>query len=61
MNYLLVTSYLLLFSIWGLSNVILIPVSFNLIVTSTLIIYIGAHRSLRLLIKGTGSSNSYHT
>lgn len=51
-NHLLVASYILLFSFWGLSNVISIPVSLNLIVTSTLIIYIGAHRSLRLLIKG---------
>ena len=57
-NYLLIISYVLLFSIWGLSNIILIPVALNLIVTSTLIIYIGAHRSLRLLIKGKIPLNS---
>jgi minor histocompatibility antigen H13 len=51
-NPLLLGSYILLFLIWGLSNYILIPVSLNLITTSTLIIYIGSHRSLRLLIKG---------
>ena len=48
-NVLLTLSYLVLFAIWGLSSVILIPVPVNLIVTSTLIVYIGCHRSLRLL------------
>lgn len=49
-NLLLTLSYVLLFVFWGASNFILIPVSVNLIVTSTLIIYIGSHRSLRLLV-----------
>jgi minor histocompatibility antigen H13 len=49
-NLLLTASYVLLFVFWGASNFILIPVSLNLIVTSSLIIYIGSHRSLRLLV-----------
>lgn len=48
-NVLLTLSYVALFSLWGLSAVFLIPVSVNLVITSTLIIYIGSHRSLRLL------------
>uniref|UniRef100_A0A7S0SXT6 Signal peptide peptidase n=1 Tax=Chromulina nebulosa TaxID=96789 RepID=A0A7S0SXT6_9STRA len=49
-NQLLSYSYIALFSIWSISYFIAIPVSINLIITSTLIIYIGSHRSLRLLI-----------
>lgn len=51
-NIVLTLSYIALFTLWGLSNFILIPVSVNLIITSTLILYIGSHRSLRLLISG---------
>jgi minor histocompatibility antigen H13 len=49
-NILLTSSYFALLGIWGLSGFILIPVSVNLVVTSTLILYIGCHRSLRLLL-----------
>lgn len=49
-NNLLSLSYVLLFGLWGLSSVVLIPVSVNLVLTSTLIIYIGCHRSLKLLL-----------
>ena len=49
-NILLSLSYLALFSLWGLSSVILIPVSVNLVLTSTLIVFIGSHRSLKLLL-----------
>jgi len=48
-NYILTLSYVALFAVWGLSSVVLIPVPLNLIATSTLIVYIGCHRSLRLL------------
>ena len=48
-NLVLTASYIALFSIWGLSGFVAIPVPVNLIVTSTLILYIGCHRSLRLL------------
>lgn len=44
-------SYLVLFLFWALSYVIVIPVALNLIVQSTLIVYIGSHRSLTLLVK----------
>jgi len=47
-NVLLILSYFFLFLIWGLSYFILMPVSFNLISTSCLIIFIGSHRSLKL-------------
>jgi hypothetical protein len=49
-NLLLTLSYVLLFVFWGASAFVAIPVSLNLIVTSSLIIYIGSHRSLRLLV-----------
>lgn len=52
-NLLLSFSYIALVAIWGISNFIALPVSVNLIITSTLIIYIGSHRSLRLLIHET--------
>ena len=48
-NFVLTASYVALFSIWGLSGLVLIPVPVNLILTSTLIVYIGCHRSLHLL------------
>jgi hypothetical protein len=51
-NELFYLSYLALFGLWGLSSVVLIPVPVNLIVTSTLIIFIGCHRSLALLETG---------
>jgi len=38
-----------LFLFWGVSNFVVIPVSLNLIATSTLIVFIGSHRSLKLL------------
>lgn len=46
---LVVAAYVALLSLWGLSNFIVIPVSFNLIATSTLIVFLGSHRSLTLL------------
>jgi len=49
-NYLLSFAYLALFGVWGISNFYALPVSVNLIATSTLIVYIGCHRSLRLLL-----------
>lgn len=49
-NNLLTGSYAALFFIWGISYFYAIPVSVNVIITSTILIYIGAHRSLRLLI-----------
>lgn len=49
-NLLLTLSYVLLFSFWGISYFYAMPVVLNLTVTSTLIVYIGSHRSLRLLI-----------
>jgi minor histocompatibility antigen H13 len=49
-NVLLPFSYVLLFLFWISSNFIVIPVPLNLVVTSTLIVYIGSHRSLRLII-----------
>jgi minor histocompatibility antigen H13 len=52
-NNLFLLSYFVLFTFWALSYFILIPVSLNLIVTSTLIIYIGCHRSLGLLETGS--------
>ena len=48
-NLALTGSYVALFSIWGLSGFVAIPVPVNLIITSTLILFIGCHRSLRLL------------
>lgn len=49
-NQLLLLSYILLFSFWALNYVIALPVSLNLIVTSTAIVFIGSHRSLSLLV-----------
>lgn len=54
-------SYILLFSIWGLSYFILIPVSANLIATSSLIIFIGCHRSLKLPAVVTNSDGTVST
>lgn len=51
-NYLLPFAYALLFALWALSNVVLIPVTVNLIATSVAIIYIGCHRSLALRDRG---------
>ena len=48
-NLSLTASYVALFSLWGLSGLVVIPVPVNLIVTSSLILFIGCHRSLRLL------------
>jgi hypothetical protein len=48
-NLALTGSYICLFGIWLLSGFVAIPVPVNLIVTSTLILFIGCHRSLRLL------------
>ena len=45
----LIIAYHALFGIWVASYFFLIPVPVNLIVTSSLIIYIGCHRSLALL------------
>jgi len=54
-NYLLPVAYALLFALWALSNVVLIPVTFNLLATSVAIIYIGCHRSLVLRDKGAAT------
>lgn len=49
-NNLLTFSYVILFSFWLLSYYIVIPVPLNLVVTSSLIVFIGSHRSLNLLL-----------
>lgn len=49
-NIVLYLSYFGLFAVWAASYFVIIPVPVNLILTSTLIVYIGSHRSLRLLI-----------
>ena len=49
-NSLLTLSYIVLFGQWALSSVVILPVSFSLVLTSTLILYIGCHRSLKLLL-----------
>ena len=55
-------AYLTLFMFWALSYVIVIPVSLNLIVQSTMIVYIGSHRSLTLLVKeADGGAKSQDT
>jgi minor histocompatibility antigen H13 len=48
-NVFLTFSYLALFTIWAVSYYVVIPVPVNLIATSTLIVFIGSHRSLNLL------------
>lgn len=48
-NLALTGSYVALFGIWLLSGFVAIPVPVNLILTSTLILFVGCHRSLRLL------------
>lgn len=49
-NTLLTLSYFVLFGQWAISSVVILPVSFSLVLTSTLILYIGCHRSLKLLL-----------
>ena len=49
-NNLLTFSYLVLFSFWLLSYYVIIPVPLNLVVTSSLIVFIGSHKSLSLLL-----------
>ncbi|CAN0242988.1 unnamed protein product [Pylaiella littoralis] len=44
----MMASYAALFGLWTLTQFVLVPVPVNLILTSTLILYIGSHRSLRL-------------
>ena len=41
-------AYASLLGIWVAANFVIIPVPVNLIASSTLIIYIGCHRSLKL-------------
>ena len=48
-NSLLSLSYVALFGIWASSYFYAIDMSINVVVTATLIVYIGSHRSLRLL------------
>ncbi|CAB1119691.1 unnamed protein product [Ectocarpus sp. CCAP 1310/34] len=48
MSFPMMASYATLFGLWTLTQFVLVPVPVNLIVTSTLILYIGSHRSLRL-------------
>ncbi|KAG5186262.1 putative aspartyl protease family A22B [Tribonema minus] len=47
-NKVMLACYVAMFTLWGLAQVVLIPVPVNLISMSTIIIYVGAHRSLRL-------------
>lgn len=49
MNVLLILSYLSLFGIWACSYFYALDMSLNVIATATLIVFIGSHRSLRLL------------
>ncbi|CAM9356896.1 unnamed protein product [Chrysoparadoxa australica] len=60
-NGLLMLSYCGLFGLWAASNFVLIPVTFNLIASSTLIIYIGSHRSLRLRDKSHPNNTESET
>ena len=48
-NPLLMPAYVALFGIWALSYFYAIDMSVNVVATATLIVYIGSHRSLRLL------------
>eukprot|EP00904_Undaria_pinnatifida_P007123 jgi/Undpi1/3540/HiC_scaffold_16.g06912.m1 len=48
MSFPMMASYAALFGLWSLTQFVLVPIPVNLIVTSTLILYIGCHRSLRL-------------
>jgi hypothetical protein len=48
-NVLLMLSYVCLFGMWGVSYWYAMPMSPNVVITATLIVYIGSHRSLRLL------------
>lgn len=48
-NPLLLPAYVALFGIWALSYFYAIDMSVNVVATATLIVYIGSHRSLRLL------------
>ena len=48
-NPLLTASYATLFSMWAYSYYYVLPMSPNVVITATLIVYIGSHRSLRLL------------
>jgi len=48
-NVLLTLSYVVLFGIWAATYWYAIPMSPNVVLTATLIVYIGSHRSLRLL------------
>jgi hypothetical protein len=49
MNWILNIAYVALFGIWCLSYFYAIDMSVNVITTATLIVFIGSHRSLRLL------------
>jgi len=48
-NVMLTLSYVILFGIWAISYWYAMPMSPNVVLTATLIVYIGSHRSLRLL------------
>ena len=48
-NIMLTLSYVILFGIWAMSYWYAMPMGPNVVLTATLIIYIGSHRSLRLL------------
>ena len=50
---LLAAGYGALFLLWAGSSVVLIPIPANLIMTTTAIIYVGCHRSLRLRDRGS--------
>mmetsp|Transcript_6429 Transcript_6429/g.9637 ORF Transcript_6429/g.9637 Transcript_6429/m.9637 type:complete len:368 (-) Transcript_6429:27-1130(-) len=60
-NFSMLISYASILLLWGLSQMILIPVPVNLIFTSSLIIYVGSHRSLRLRDKSHPDNSESET
>ena len=48
-NFMLTLAYTIMFSMWAISYFYAIDVSINVVTTATLLVYIGSHRSLRLL------------
>ncbi|CAM9253245.1 unnamed protein product [Ascophyllum nodosum] len=57
----MMASYAALFGLWTISQFVLVPVPVNLIATSTLILYIGSHRSLRLRDKTSVEASESET
>ncbi|CAN0038768.1 unnamed protein product, partial [Discosporangium mesarthrocarpum] len=54
-------SYGALFTLWSISLFVLVPVPVNLILTSSLILYIGCHRSLRMRDKSSATAEESET